>query len=215
MFAAILDHVQRAISRLIQIFRGSQSVANKIGSSANEAQDIETAVVDLFNNRDPATAEDDQLDQIGRLVVARDRSGQTDAEYRKRVGAAVTRNKSQGQVGDIYELLLKLHPTWIGTAERFVKQDEGASHIHDSVFECGSIAILDGDTDGLIDVETAHETARYLRDTAAAGVRSILKFRTPDNTAGLAFSFSGTGEELGFDDGSGTVGGKFTDAFEK
>lgn len=119
MITWITNHIQKAIDRLWQQYKGVTSVENYFTALTEEAQEIEDQLKKLFEERNLETAVGKQLDRIGE-VVGQDREGLTDEPYRLRIKIKIIQNLSEGEperVIQVYKFLL--NASWVFYSELY------------------------------------------------------------------------------------------------
>ena len=177
---------------------------------APQVQALWDATLQLFtitaidDGVDPASTVDHQLDVIGKIVnELRSTQAINNALYRLRLKARIAANKSEATVEDIYAVFGALWSgVWSGRITKFPIQTlllEVLSPVIDVPIpqDANTLAIVWG----------------FLLDSVDATARVRLDWQ-PDVDAEL-FSFAGgSGTGKGFDDGTGTVGGKLRGSME-
>lgn len=190
----ITTHKEDAFTRLLQQYKDKPNLKKIIEIYADRQQDLELVFVSLYLARSVNDAVGAQLDQVGEIVgLARPGSliGNDDA-YRTLIFVKIGQNVSQGEAERIINVAKLL---------------TGSEYVH-------LLDILNGNveltiTTDLGDQETIDSTYRNMEIVLAAGVRvAAILCADPEE----AFAFDGPNVDapaLGFDDGTGTVGGKF------
>lgn len=193
----VTNHVEQALDRLTQQFKGKPNVETVVSALASPTQDIEDALWQLFSERDVETATGVQLDAIGNLV-GQPRGGLIDGDYRRFVRARISVNKSNGLVEDIL------------TVSQLVLADDVAALVLVPSYPAAILLRIVGST---VSEEVASLLVSFLRKVVAAGVRLVIQFQSsadPD-----AFYFAGGAIGKGFGDtGDLAVGGNFASATE-
>jgi hypothetical protein len=90
------DVVNRALDLLLQQFKTKENIAQVISIFAQQYQEIEDVLKDLYNGRYIEGAVGTQLDGIGSIVGA-ERFGATDEQYRNVIRFQIMINKSGGE----------------------------------------------------------------------------------------------------------------------
>lgn len=93
--AAIQDHIDLALDRLLEQYKGAENVNAIISVLAERAQAIEDAINDIDSGRRLDGAYGAQLDGIGELV-GQPRNGAEDSLYRLFLIGAIAKNNSNG-----------------------------------------------------------------------------------------------------------------------
>lgn len=106
----VADHIARALSRLVQQFPKSGSVAGLVSVAAGRCQGVEDALFSLIEGRLLDTAEGVQLDALGRLVK-QPRNGLDDDTYRLRIRVRIRLNRSSGTGPELTRIFSLLQPT--------------------------------------------------------------------------------------------------------
>jgi hypothetical protein len=89
-------HVDKALSRLLVQFKDKPRIRDLITAFVDQIQDIEDAFWDLLVDRTIDNAVGAMLDILGRIVGARNRSGDGDDQYRLIVKVQIAVNRSNG-----------------------------------------------------------------------------------------------------------------------
>lgn len=179
----ILDHIARAIARLVSQYVGKPKMEALVSVPAGRVQTLEDAFWDVLTKRlNIDVAFGAQLDGIG-AIVGQAREGLSDIEYRIRLKARIRTNLSEGSIEEVIAVLSILEPSLV---VRVLEQ-----------FPAGIVARLEGGEAHSPDI-----LASVLRKTKAGGVRAILEYEsdTDENT----FCFE-NGPGLGF--GAGKFAG--------
>jgi hypothetical protein len=98
-----------ASSRLIHYFQTPRNKA-MVEAVADEAQEVEVAVEQLYFDLTLANSTGVNLDVIGRRVGEK-RAGRADADYRAAVRTAILVNTSDGTIEDLIQIVKSLIPT--------------------------------------------------------------------------------------------------------
>jgi hypothetical protein len=149
----VADHEDRALARVLQQFRGLETLEALLSLPGARAQELEDSFYDLISGRELETAEGEQLDGIGALV-GQARECIDDATYRIRIQARIAINRSSGTVPEL------LHITQLLAGEDAVvtlTQDFPAAV---SILATGTVA-------------NADEIGRAIDQAKAAGVRVV------------------------------------------
>ncbi len=96
MTTPIADHSEQAVDSLAAQFRAQPGLTGIARALGNRTQLLEDLFVDLRDKRTLANAEGDQLDVLGELVGQPRYVTDTDTIYRRKIAAAVLRNRSKG-----------------------------------------------------------------------------------------------------------------------
>lgn len=163
----VTNHVERAVARLPQQFRGKVNVEAFVAAVCQPGQDLEDALWDLYSERDVNTAVGDQLDDVGG-IVGEERQGRDDDTYRRFVRAKISVNKSKGTALDVLTVAsLVLDFTF--TEADFLLAQSGIA---------AAALTIDGAS---VDRELATLlTEKFLRKTVQGGNRIGVRFN-PDN----------------------------------
>lgn len=141
-------------------------VQQLVEALATPSQEVEDTLIQLLTERAVDTAIGAQLDLLGKLVGEK-RQGAADEDYRRRVRARISANRSEGTVEDI---ILVARQTLGDPTKVTVHLQPPAAVV---------VRILN---DAVTDA-TAAILAALLRDAAAGGVRIILESSsTPPGT---------------------------------
>lgn len=172
-----LEHVERALARLTQQFRGKTNVEALLSALAAPGQDVEDACWQLLTERTVDEAIGAQLDDLG-AIVGEERQSRDDDDYRRFIRARITVNRSTGSANDIL------------TVARLVLDLDFVDATFDLEMQPPAGLVL-----RILDVITTTELAEifgvyFLRHTAAAGVRAIFE-STPVDPAELLILDSG------------------------
>jgi len=96
----ITNHVQAALNRLLQQYKGQPNLAALITAFVDQIQDLEDAVFSLDAGRQLANAVGAQLDGIGQLVGA-NRNGLSDAEFLLEILGTIASNTSDTTIAKV------------------------------------------------------------------------------------------------------------------
>lgn len=97
---AILDRMQRTIDSLLAQFKGQPNMAAIAASYGVQFQAVEDMFIQLYLLRALATAEGEQLDQIG-IIVDEPRGDKDDDNYRAAIYGRIALNRSHARIEDI------------------------------------------------------------------------------------------------------------------
>lgn len=189
----ITNHAAQALGRLLEQYRDKPLIAAVLNVLNRQTQALEDVFWDLFTDRRFDTAEGAQLDVLGAIVGEPRGSSTDDAEYRVRVRARAQANKSQGTTNDVIAVFDILF--------------EDTAYDYEIVYGWPAgftLRVLDPITNGL---EMLY--AKFLGDVKPIAVRAIFEWQGYDDAD--MFCFEG-GPGLGWDDGTGTVGGRWAGA---
>ncbi len=186
----ITDHVERAQSRLITLYRESPGMLGLVACGTTEAQALEDQLWAIFiETIDTAAA--DPLDVYGR-IVGQAREGRDDATYRTWIKTRVKINHSSGGAEEILAVFTAL----LAGASSLVIQEQFPAAIVVQIVSYQST----------LDVS---EAARILQECRAAGIYAVLESPTTSDAESFAFDSAGAG----FGDCNyPTVGGGFATA---
>ncbi len=188
----ITDHTDAALKRLMQQYKNKPNLKSIIEIYADRTQELETVFISLFLARSVNDAVGVQLDQVGEIVGISRPGTLGDEPYRTLIFVKIGQNVSQGEAERIINVAKLL---------------TGSEYVH-------LLDILNGNIELTIttDIPTQEEvdaTYRSMDVVLAAGVR-VAAILCADETE--AFAFDGINVDapaLGFDDTTGTSGGKF------
>jgi hypothetical protein len=172
MTTQITDHVDAALARTPQQFKGKDNFEDLLTAGATEAQNVEDAFWDLFTLRFLDTAEGAQLDILG-AIVGQDRGGLDDDDYLVYIRARILANNSEG-----------IADTLIAVVKQAVN-DSGATITFEPQYPAGLVIKVNGVAVTAGDSEII---ASLLRDATSAGVRSILE--TSSSVPANTFTFA-------------------------
>lgn len=185
----ITNHIAQALERLLEQYKHKPNIAAVLTIYAQQIQDLEDLMQPLFTERALANASGIQLDYVG-SIVGQAREGLSDPEYRIQILVKIGKNLSEGEperVIDIFKLLTQ------------------SEYVHLMNLNDASIALMT--LNDFTSQDEVDELFRSMQEVVAAGVRiDAITVADPD----LAFAYDGPGPAaLGYDDGSGLVGGKY------
>jgi hypothetical protein len=101
----------RMLGRLREQFKDKPKLEAFIRALANQCQHVEQMLWDLYTRRWIDDAEDADLDNLG-AIVGEPRNGSEDDAYRQYIRARIKVNRSDGQIGQLLEIMVLL----LGTA---------------------------------------------------------------------------------------------------
>lgn len=104
----ILTHVDDAMSRLLEQYKGKSGISGIISAMGEQFQDMEDTIFSLVLGREIATAIGAQLDLLGTIVNLAREPGQSDDRYRVLLYVKIGQNTSQGtpeKLISVYKLL--------------------------------------------------------------------------------------------------------------
>lgn len=194
----IPNHVERALSLLIEEFKKSTDINSIVEVSVDQSQEIENTGNDLLTARSLSQAGGAQLDGMG-AIVGVERGGRNDEDYRAAIRFQIFVNTSNGE------------PETLITALKFVT---GASRIR--LWEISDATVFMFTNGSFI----PDDVAAFMDDIAASGV-SLEYVAASFNTLPFAFALDGTDSnsegggwnELGYAPGGIEVGGQWTEGF--
>jgi hypothetical protein len=96
MITFTTEHVQSALDKLLQQYKGKPKFEGFISALASQVQDTENALKQLFEERSIDSAVGVNLDVIGEIVGLARTTGQTDEEYRDDLKVKVVQNLNEG-----------------------------------------------------------------------------------------------------------------------
>lgn len=106
--STINDHVNQAIKRLFQQYKGKVRIEALLTAFVDQVQMLEDTTQDLIVGRALDTAEGVQLDLLGE-IVGQAREGMDDDAYRLRIKVRIIQNLSEGEAEraiQVYKALL-------------------------------------------------------------------------------------------------------------
>jgi len=171
-------------------FKDKTNIAALFGAFAIDLQEFEETLDGLLNAVSLETASGEQLDKIGDILAV-DRAGRTDAIYKSRLFAAVLQYTSSGR--------------WEQVIQGF-KLLTGADAVQGGEVYPGAVTLTAIGADP-ITIDTA-ELLNAMKNTRAVGIRLEALLVSADPP--LVFEGDPYPGGKGFDDGSGTVGGHFS-----
>jgi hypothetical protein len=188
MFNQITTHVTDALGRLLGQYQGATNLRNLLTALVNPIQDIEDELTEMNVARYLGGATGAQLDILGSIVGIPRGTGISDATYAQQIAGQVKINTSQGQP----EQVIQAFQLFTG-GNTVILQELIAAVILQSTWLPP-------------DQASADAVFLLLLEVLPAGVRcsGIVSF-DPD----MAFAYDGALPGYGYDDGSGTVGGKY------
>jgi hypothetical protein len=187
----INNHVQSAIARLIEQYKGKPRIKGLITAFVDQVQELEDVLFDLRDDRSLNNATGATLDNIGSIVGVTRIFGESDTAYRIRIKNGIFTNRAQGTP----EVLIDLVKTFC------------APNTNIYFFEGAVASFGINHDDQNMTQATINGLYKTLKNSKAAGVRieHVTAF-DPSN----AFSFAGDSLGGGFGDSNNTnVGGKF------
>lgn len=105
----VSDHVDRALSRLLEQYKGKPVISAILTAVARQIQGAEDAAWDVWLRTQMATATGAQLDEVGD-IVGQAREGRDDDTYRVWIAARIRLNSSSGTIGEIIDVFMPLLP---------------------------------------------------------------------------------------------------------
>ena len=194
MSAHITTYVTDALALLPEQYKGKPLLAALLTAYMNQAQPLEDTIIALRDSRSLFNATGVLLDNIGNMVGLARSGSQSDALYRSAIQTRIGQNNSEGQP----ELIIQIFSIITGaTKVQLLEQAIASFSIMSEVPMNQSLA---------------NSLIASLKVVAAAAV-SVESIGSFDPTQ--AFTFAGDQPGLGFDDGSGTMGGLFATGFSK
>lgn len=194
--ATITTHEFDALQRLMEQFKNKENVGKIFNIYLPQIQELEDELFKLLNALDIDAVSGAFLDFIGEIVVLPRVTGLADPRYRQLLKAKIGQNVSEGdpeRIVAVFKILTE------------------SAHVHYLEINGGNVA-LQG-TMELTDQDEINALFVDMERVVMAGVR-LAFIVCADET--LAFAFDGAGPPaLGFDDGTGTIGGKFATDYEK
>jgi hypothetical protein len=191
-----IDHVARALGRLLEQYKGQPNLAALITSYVEGTQDAEQNLFELLLvNLDDA--EGDNLDLLGRLV-GEARDGKDDDGYRIYLRARIKLNLMSGTTEEILELFdLLLDDPYVFELSQYQP----------------AAFVLDVSGDAIAD-DIATRLAQILNEAKAAGVRADLVYSSVADADTFTFTEDDDSEAsspMGFAEDDGSDGGAFAD----
>jgi hypothetical protein len=187
----ITDHVDRALARVLQQYRGRPKIEGQIEAHADQSQSVEDALWGLGTGRLLEDAEGVVLDRFGQILNEA-RGALTDELYALSLGAKIRLLRSSGTVPDIIDVFETLRPA----LEFHLVQ----------WFPAGFILTVETPTT----LAESALLASFLRRARIAGVRGQMVFFLDDVDTVFTFSDDGsshTDADRGFADDAQTTGG--------
>lgn len=172
----VTDRVARMLSRRLSQYRNKPNFEAVLTIFGEEIAELDAATWQLqsFVGRNVNVATGHLLALFGKLVGEPYGTSANDLEYRTRIRARIRANRSRGMVEDIYAVFVALLGTAASTATlEFVAQPPAAFVLRISDYSLVSTLV--------------GTFARFLYDSKAAGVYSILEFY--EGTEDEAFRF--------------------------
>lgn len=193
-FTPIPNHVQAALNRLISQYKGKPVISGLLSAIVAPVQDIENALTDMNNLRYLPQATGAQLDVIGVIVGLPRPKGMSDASYLLELYGQIKINTSEGQPEQMIQAFL----LFTQQTQCILDEFRNASFIIESPYLPP-------------DQASADQLILTLNQAKPAGVR-IDGFLSYDLIE--PFAYAGNLPGLGYDDGSGTVGGKYAEGWQ-
>jgi len=192
----ITTHNLDALSRLMEQFKDKTNLIKILEIYLPLIQELEDTIYLLFDALSLNSQTGKYLDYIGSIIGLDRESGTTDSRYRQLIKVKIGTNISEGtpeQAISAFKLLTE--SVWVLFIDLFR----------------GNISITG--TTSYTDREEINRIFDAIDKVLAAGVRMPYFICADENES---FAFAGSGAEaLGFDDGSGSVGGKFAEVYTK
>lgn len=196
MITQITTHQADALKRLMEQFKGKANLTKILNIYLPRIQEVEDEIFKLLNALDIDSQEGQFLDFIGEIVGLTRVSGTSDARYRQLLKAKIGTNTSEGipeQIISVFKILTQSE--WVHFIDLF----------NGNVSLTGTVEFTDQDE--------INDLFEDMDAVLMGGVRMPF-FVCADETE--SFAFAGPGPAgLGFDDGTGTVGGKFAIEYTK
>lgn len=175
----VLDHADRALSRLPTFLRGKPQLEALVRAIAAQYQAAEDGLWSLVDARAVDGAAGAQLDVLGALVGTA-RGPLDDADYKIRIRVQIRINRSAGRGDDVLQILRLA----LGTAtNRLVLRELPPASFEAQVF-------------GALDEAVAGALVSILRRARSSAVRGELVWSTVDDAA--TFTFDGAAPGSGF-----------------
>lgn len=195
MVDLITTHTVDALDRLLEQYKNKPNLAAIITAFIDQIQDVENETFAIIDMRAIDLAYGEHLDNIGSIVDV-DRDGMSDADYRIAIYVKIGQNTSQTdpeKIISIYQLLT--NGTWI----HYVNLTDANIQLTTDI--------------DFTDQDEANVNIESIQQVVGAGIRvAYLIYADTDE----AFIYDGTNPEsvgLGYDDGTGTTGGKYASAW--
>lgn len=193
MFTPIPNHVQQALSRLLQQYSKAVNIQGVLTAIISPLQLIESTLTDMNNLRYLSGAFGAQLDVIGVIVGIAREVGQSDADYLNAILGQISLNFSDGQPEEAIGAFNFLTGSTFTILVEFV-----AAIMLESAWVPPNQATIDRVISNLT-----------LGTPAGVRVDGIVSF-DPTN----AFTYDGNLPGGGYDDGSQTIGGKYATLYQ-
>jgi hypothetical protein len=176
-----VDHVATALARLPEQFKNKETIQKLVEIFIGPFVSLEAAFQQLLTERSIDTAIGVQLDVIGILVGERNRNGEIDALYRRRIKARVRTNRSSGLIEEYI------------TITNMIVADENA---YIRLERQNHLTLWVRVEDVAISHEVAAILIAFLKDATPGGMRVILQYDTADPSSWFRFD-SGPGFDQG------------------
>lgn len=187
----ILDHSGDALKRLLEQYKNQEVLQGVIDIYSDQVQEAENALYALFDALDPNDMEGAMLDIIG-AIVGRPRSTTDDVRYRILIWVKVHQNVSKGEPERVISVLKLLTES---------------VYVHN--ISLGQAEVQLQMTNQLLSQDEIDLIYREIHNVTADGVRvSYIIHAHPEEAFAYA-GINGAAPALGYDDGSGTTGGKY------
>lgn len=188
----ILTHRADALKRRLEQYKNLPNLQNILEIHADRYQELETVFFSLYLARSIFDATGQQLDEVGEIVVLSRPAGANDDVYRAKLFVKIGQNVSNGEPERIIDVAKIL---------------TSSAWVH--LIDLGSGSISLTVSKDFIDQAAINAAYRDLEMVLAGGVR-LNSLLCADETESFAFAGPNLGAPaLGFDDGTGTSGGKF------
>lgn len=184
----ITTHEADALKRLLEQYKDKDNLAGVLTAFNEQIQDLEDAIFGLFGKLDITNVGGSQLDRLGN-IVGQDRLGLSDADYRLFIYAKIATNNSQGTAEEVMSIF------------KLITQSTSVQYFD---LYPAAIQIMG---DGSIPAGLEDFLKQTIDTACVAGVSVDLTGFFDDSDP----FFFGETDEIGaggFDDGSGTIGGK-------
>lgn len=159
MATQITDHVQQALARLSQQFKGKTQVEAMLSALTGNVQEVETALWQLLTERAVDVAIGVHLDTIGQ-IVGQQREARSDEDYRRFIQARIAANRSRGTIPDV----LRIANLVLNDPAAYLQIDNQGAAAY--VLRIMNVPISD---------DVAELLMSFLRNITSAGVRVILE----------------------------------------
>lgn len=198
------DHVDEALTRPVEQFKGKAVIEGLITALVNQIQDLENVAFQLGLDTSDSLRRLDtsvgvQLDGYG-SIVGEDRLNRDDDTYRKAIRLRELINRASGTPEEIYTIFNSFRE---GTYE--IREDYPAA-----------FRLIAHDAITLTD-PTPAELTSLLQDTKAAGVGANFVYGGFDYSSMFKFASGDTLESssaYGFGNDTGTTGGHWADVYD-